>query len=339
MTYALLALYTTRFSKVERKVEYPNIDTSRKDVRSHTVRYDYDELILSVELPSQLFGEWELVVERPQRDGSDSLWELVPSERARCVLAEPELVGATKRATMSVRSPVVGYRYSLVSARPKSSQAATLAHESKELLRKLHDELRHGPAGGKLASVLTTTVSKALVAGFELEEGTDVGTWVAFLWDHDTRRLVPAFGQFPPRSWSARFRAGHGVAGHSFRHAKPVRWSSRTAGPDSLIYQTEEWGRPFAEKYDSVLALPLLRANDGPAVGVVSVARKTSDAGPANDAIHELASAAADSGEWGNIKTSLNAAFWRVLLSQTELSRQNRREAERALDALGLPVS
>ena len=316
----------------DRKPDFPNIDVATQDVRSHTVRYDCDELIIRVELPPHLFGNWSVQVERPMPDGSDTPWELAPSEAGRCSLeqvtpdASPAIEdqGATSsraHAQLTVRAPTVGYRYSLVSTRPKSEGTSPLDNETRRLLRRLHELTRQNhPDSATLAATLATNCARALAQGFGVDEAAPFGNWVAFLWDHALRRLVPAFGRFPPRSWSVEFHGGHGVAGHCFRHALCVAWS-RSSGIDQLIYQDRERG----DKYESLVAVPI-RAAAKTAVGVISIARMASDRTAVDQKIHDLA-ASTKASEFSRVATAAHAAFWETLASSQDIAEALRTKA------------
>ena len=321
----------------DRKPDFPNIDVATQDVRSHTVRYDCDELIIRVEIPPHLFGSWSVQVESPTPDGSDTPWELEPSEAGRCSLEQVtpegspgiEDRGATSsraHAQLTVRAPTVGYRYSLVSTRPKSEGTSPLDNETKSLLRRLHDLTRQNhPDSATLPATLATNCARALAQSLGLDEGAAFGNWVAFLWNHASRCLVPAFGRFPPRSWSVEFPGGHGVAGHCFRHAQCVAWS-RSSGIDQLIYQDRERG----DNYESLVAVPI-RAATKTAVGVISIARTTSDRTTVDQKIHDLA-ASTDASEFSRVTTAAHAAFWETLANSQDLADGLRKKARSIAD-------
>jgi hypothetical protein len=124
-----------------------------------------------------------------------------------------------------------------------------------------------------LGARLTEAVSAAI-----LSEGLSSTMWTGLVWSQERRRLLFAFGRFPPQSWVARFACGDGIAGHAFRHSYPVAWTRRMAQRKEhpfinvVFREFPENFSPYAPRYDWVLAIPLFLGRDGPSIGVVGFA-------------------------------------------------------------------
>jgi hypothetical protein len=116
-------------------------------------------------------------------------------------------------------------------------------------------------------------------------------TVMGMLWDAERRLLRPAFGNFWPHSWSARFACGEGIAGHAFRFGLPAGYYATGAlasTPQSLIFKAhfDAYERP--RRYRWLLSLPFTMGGKS-ALGAVTIASEEEPGTPAEASLARLA--------------------------------------------------
>ncbi len=252
----------------DRRAWFENVEPT-EDLRAHTNHLECDELELVVTFgpgtPAPLAAR--ALAERlaPERD--ESPWQVDDVETRRI---DAELLKDRRTVRLVASAPLLGHRYALLYQPGKSGRQ--VEHEPLALGEKVVDLCR-GLVEPPLGARLTEAVSAAI-----LSEGLSSTMWTGLVWSQERRRLLNAFGRFPPQSWVARFACGDGIAGHAFRHSYPVAWTRRMAQRKEhpfinvVFREFPENFSPYAPRYDWVLAIPLFLGRDGPSIGVVGFA-------------------------------------------------------------------
>lgn len=327
-----VALSSAELRLLPKRTEWFRNIQANEDIRSHTVRDDCRvfQLELRFEGSTRLVGARPLV-ERPISDLSDYPWERdeEETERAERTFGVDEF---GRGAQLRIEAPRVGYRYSIVYAPSDAPQyPEEAARLSRVLLQKCRGEQPAG--GGGLRAMLTAALDAEIRTALEIADSP--APWVAFLWEHDRRLLLPAFGEFQPATWGARFAAGNGVAGHCFRHNRGTVWSRREG---SVLYQERtDHGGLYSAQYEHMVCIPLLIAYDGPSIGVVSFARGSVAASAFDERLREIADAGGDVGDnpsWKALLSRVMVGFWTVVAKSKAITPQQREFAERCADLL-----
>jgi hypothetical protein len=323
-----------------------------EDLRAHVNHLECDELELSVVFgpgvpaPVGVRG----LAERHQADRDEDRWQVDEVETRRL---EPTLHKERRAVHLLATAPLVGHRYALLYQPGKSGRA--LEPEPWTLAEKVADLCR-GLTEPHLGARLTEATLAALAA-----EGLHATTFTGLLWNQARRRLLNAFGRFPPQSWTARFACGDGIAGHAFRHSYPVAWTRRMAQRQehpfiNVVYRDfPETFSAYSPRHDWVLSIPLFLGRDGPSIGVVGFAGGKAARDRKLAALTEQiaskqgATTARLSGHKGQAKArggaraderlkslvlTLNMAFWTTLAEAKELDADERALSARIRDGL-----
>lgn len=335
----------------DRRAWFENVEPT-EDLRAHTNRMECDELELVVAfgagIPAPLAARG--LVERlvPERD--ESPWQV---DEVETTSVDAELMKERRAVRLIATAPRLGHRYALLYQPGKSGQRVD--REPLALGEKVVDLCR-GVIEPPLGARLTEAVSAAMVS-----EGVSSTMWTGLVWSQERRRLLNAFGRFPPQSWVARFACGDGISGHAFRHSYPVAWTRRMAQRKEhpfinvVFREFAESFSPYPPRYDWVLAVPLFLGRDGPSIGVVGFA----GAKAARDrrlaalteqiASRQSASSGRASGQKAAPKVAkaeerlkslvlvLNMAFWTTLAEAKELEADERALAATIRDGLLRP--
>jgi hypothetical protein len=132
---------------------------------------------------------------------------------------------------------------------------------------------------GKGKRALSERLRKGIVALFQQElglqgSGQDEVLLVGRLWSQRAKRLLTAFGNFPPATWGTSFAYGTGLAGHCFRFGQLVAWQQVDADAERdarLIHQMplddgEDLERPW------IIEMPLFLDRDKVPIGTIGLA-------------------------------------------------------------------
>lgn len=351
---------------------HPNVPPSF-DVRSHVVRHDTDELVLRLEFEKVVREEGDSEEPQPaieqalaiveERLGDDE-WKIAQEEQKRCKVTL--LDGCEDRcAELRVTAPAVGLRYGIM-FRPKvkgpnyPSQARHLADYLLQQCRKqkhpseIRQELTDSIRINVVNELLTPEASAELLDSSSLLLGQE-GIWIGFIWDEEIRRLLAAFGEFPPENWASRFVAGSGLAGHAFRQSGTAFWW-KNEGRGRLLFQThvepnerstlvhptEVYGNQ-PPRYDWLVCVPLYFSPKGRSIGVVSFAGKARPDTPMANTLENLAYRFAHLSpkmkdelapeEWeahlkdkqelflvrAKLENAVNFGFWQIIASAPEI--------------------
>lgn len=308
-----------------RSEAFPNLDP-HEDARAHTVRVETGQLALTVEFEAASFdwSELRLLAEVRSDELEERTWTVDDAETER-VRKSRKVDQQAQRITVTIDGPRLNTRYSIVFKPPEGGvpidgSATNVAAKVVELTRR---------TTGTLVGELTSTVATAIKY-----LGYDDAHFTGHMWDPESRLLMTSFGKFPPQSWSARFSAGDGVAGHCFRFSKPVAWirpadvkSKESSRRSSVIYRDyPNYHKPQAVRYEWVVAVPLQINADGPSIGVVAFA----GAG-GYGALRDLCIRPEGSGEaLERLMVRINVAFWETLANQEAFAAMKEFCAERA---------
>jgi predicted phosphodiesterase len=275
-----------------------------------------------------------VLVERHLNNGSEVEWEPDDGETERATKGFTFNRDDKQQNVLVLRleHPLIGYRYSLV-FKPGSDGRA-LSAEAKHLARTVLEACRGTRYDlGQLRADLTHAIDAAI----NDQLGGEIGEWVAHLWQADDHALLAAFGPFASQAWSSYFEAGTGVCGHAFRHGAVVGWCRGVPGMTETIYRPA-LNVPGARgpDYQWVLCFPLLVSAEGPAIGVVGLARVQSRS-PSEQLCESYVRALARGSrppELNALHVSITAAFWTVLATSLALPEPQRRYAHSRLAEL-----
>ena len=316
----------------ERKLAHPNIDIATEDACSYTVRFDCEKLELQLRFQNvpMLAGARVLVEQRSQGD-EDTSWEpdnretdRVAGALSRTVDDEGEIV-----LDLSVPAPIVGRRYSLVFS--PGNAGNPYPAEARYLASTIIEHCREKSFGdGELGALLTEGIDDALTD----ELGEPIGEWVAHLWHAKDRALLPAFGRFSAWAWTSYFEAGTGVVGHAFRHCNIVGWTRDEGARTQTIYRPQHDlpGR-VDPGYNWVLCIPLQVSADGPAIGIVGIARDKSVSMAERRCERYVRNLRPD---WidqplRDLRAAINITFWTLLGAAPQLLETERNYALKCL--------
>ena len=333
---------------------YPNL-IDGYDARSHVVRFESDHLTLALVFAEGSGGTVEEaypMVERLYEQFGEQRWEPVEFEQERC--RSHFVVGKT-HIELKIPGPIVGYRYSLAyrpGGRGKEYPEAAKWTARALLERCCGKPLSSQSLSGKLTEAVGAAIYKIATAspwGAQTAQITrggllgERGSWQGMIWDSQARVLCPAFGQFWPQSWSARFTCGSGVAGHAFRFNKVAAWHRDANATTSIIYQPRpEHQRLFSRSYRWILCFPLRLAPDEEAsLGVVALASEEENT-HVERALGHLARAICTETldpEAAKLRrmleTVVNVVFWTLVAEAKEgLSESEQRYPRQVLKAL-----
>jgi len=281
-----VALTQAELNLLERRDRwYPNLKDGF-DVRSHVVRFESDHLTLALVFADGSGGTIEEaypMVERMYEQFGEEKWEPVEFEQERCT--SHFVVGKT-HIELKIPGPIVGYRYALA-YRP-GGRGREYPEAAKWTARALLERCCGKPLSSqsmstKLTDAVGTSIYKIATASpwgaqtAPISRGGllgERGSWMGMIWDQQLRLLCPAFGQFWPQSWAARFAAGSGVAGHAFRFNKTAAWHRDANATTSIVYQrVPDHHRLFSRHYRWILCFPLrLAPEEEASLGVVCLA-------------------------------------------------------------------
>lgn len=238
--------------------------------RPHKVRFDCEKLNLNIrrsdgsKLTESRFApiaEYTTFVdgEKTLKLDSDELLDLDASHE-----------GSDLR--LLVPTPRVGYRYAIAYEPPHygnklDNQTINLVDDIlvECLTSRSTINIENMTNFGK---VLTKSISTAIN---EVTESEYSGNWIGFLWKNELRRLVSAFGSFPPILWTPRFASGNGIAGHAFRFSHIARWYKNMPSDAALLYQEKPEGQYWDDNHEWIVCIPLIVEADGPSIGVISL--------------------------------------------------------------------
>lgn len=285
-------------------------------LRGHTVRFPSRRLTLtySFDDPVVDLDSVELRVDRCAPHDGDLLWERVPEEERRCEIIKKSPL----ELALAVDAPIVGCRYGLA-YRP-SVRGDRLNFKAVRIAAKLLDgctaDREFGPV---LAFQLAESISAAVSAVFDASIAAI--SWMGLLWDDAQGRLLPAFGNFPSREWSASYPHGTGVAGHAFRFNRPAAWCRTTQhSKDALIYQRHPPHQHWKSEQDWIVCVPLVGDGAKNPLGVVQFEGGGKRQG-LGGRLYEfanaaLANAASKGSSWEvfqqTLSSTVNTGFWQA---------------------------
>ncbi|HET7502868.1 MAG TPA: metallophosphoesterase [Kofleriaceae bacterium] len=255
--------------------DYPHL-LDGSGVWSHVVQFDYDRLTMEFILDApdgDYFGSAggvpsiSPIVER-RTNGGPLRWERLGSEETRAT----KLLASTRRCSVSWPSPMASARYGLMF--PLASRGDPLplrfAVATSRLVQLCRSTRRQGEAlRATLATYLEASLKSSLELDADNESFGEYAVAVGNLWNAREQMLRPCFGFFPPDAWVTQFEAGHGIAGHAFRFARPAAWHRSIAGEFDVIKVPTMQGR---RDYEWILCLPILTGPNGAAIGVFGFA-------------------------------------------------------------------
>ncbi|MDI3288957.1 metallophosphoesterase [Polyangium sp. 15x6] len=333
---------------------YPNL-IDGYDVRSHVVRFESDHLTLALvfaESSGATIEDAYPMVERCYEQFGEERWEPVEFEQERC--RSHFIVGKT-HVELKIPGPIVGYRYSLAyrpggagkeypeaakwTARALLERCCGKPMSNHSLSAKLTEAV--GNSIYKIATASPWGVQTAPIVRSGLL--SERGSWMGMIWDANLRVLCPAFGQFWPQSWAARFTCGSGVAGHAFRFNIAAAWHRDAHATTSIIYQpSPDHHRLFARHYRWILCFPLrLAPEEESSLGVVCLASEEENT-QVERALGHLARAICTETMDPEatklrlmLQTVINAVFWTCVTDPNHgLSESEGRYARHVLNAL-----
>jgi 3',5'-cyclic AMP phosphodiesterase CpdA len=309
----------------------------REDAWSHPVRFFAERLELEVQFPEKL----RVAPVAPRKD---------PGKRGGVCDLDDEVaqVCSDKCLYREIDDPVLGRSY-LIKYRIASQQDdrrkefASLKCVSDEVL----ELCRRMPV---FKDGVFEKMREALEKAFDGIINERV-SWTCFLWNEHERRITPAFGRFPPLSWSTRFRYGEGVAGHTFRNAC---WGAYHAGcGECVVFRRAPI--PLEER-KWILMVPILFTPPSEevtseaglhshAIGVVGLADREGFECPALSTLArvlvgpEYDSVGSEVAKMERLSCRVSYAFWYQLQRQPELSEGVRRIAASQLEAWEKEIS
>jgi predicted phosphodiesterase len=332
---------------------YPNLDDGY-DVRSHVIRFECDNLSLALvfaESSGATIEDAYPMVERQTEQFGEKRWEPVEFEQERC--RSHFIVGKT-HVELKIPGPIVGYRYSLA-YRP-GNPGKEYPEAAKWTARAILERCCGKPVSSQsLSARLTEAVASSIykiatASPWGAQTSTPArgllserGSWTGQIWDSAQRLLCPAFGQFWPQSWAARFACGSGVAGHAFRFSKTAAWHRDANAARSIIYQPNpEHHRLFSRSYRWILCFPLMLAPDEEAsIGVVGLASEDESTQVERALGHLARSICTDTQDAEAAKlrrmleTVINVVFWTLIAEAKDgLSESEQRYPRHVLKSL-----
>jgi predicted phosphodiesterase len=195
----------------DRAAHFPHLDAGW-DARVHTVRFNCEQLKLTLTFEGETrLAEVKPIAEEAVVDQGEQQWRAIPWYRMDC-----ELHHDLSTATLTVDAPSIGSRYGIM-FRPQNP-GKEYPREAMDLGAGILEACRSTRDGNPLALDFTNRVGRAVFKQLhpDAKEGEKFldgdGAWTGSIWQAERRRLLVAFGEFPPESWAARFAAGAGVA-------------------------------------------------------------------------------------------------------------------------------
>ncbi|GEM_PF-5412104 len=247
------------------------------ETRDHTLRLPCDSLELDYRYPRDIVDLSSLRLEVHRRSG-DGSWELAHT----CLAPEGQdqvlgscgrlswLHHAPSRLRLRIGEPRLGYRYALRFTPLDAGQ-----HLDSDL-RRLSDLLLHGVRRARAGDEVEQRQRFGFEQVFEAMLARTVGglrgagvRWMCLLWNQETLRLEPAFGDYGQEYAGISFGNGLGVAGDAFRHARTSSWHRLKGHSD--IYLRDVPGLERPSRHEWVVCVPILAGPDGPAIGVISL--------------------------------------------------------------------
>jgi len=333
-----VALSRAELSRLEPRQEiYPGLDKG-SDVVSHTVRFDCDRLELSLDFSGSDTAPHEIkpFVQRMEKLDGYRRWRRQPEEERNL---ERSVVHSSSEGKVSlvVEGPLMGWRYGLQFVPVSTGEAENLEEEDEALPKRAHRLARglldrcldRGGQEHQLRAALVQSIYSAFAKALGESQSSRFSTQtalVSYLWEGQTRQLVPSFGEFLPPCWGDRFACGRGVVGHAFRFCDPAYWSKGEDEGDRInkVIYWERSSMWIHGNYDHrwIAAFPLRLYAANLAIGVVAIgmgasvtpweqrlSREIEDAsrGQASEYLQDL--------DW-----QINNAFWQAAVQAIDLN-------------------
>jgi 3',5'-cyclic AMP phosphodiesterase CpdA len=263
-----------------RPAMFPNCPPGYDQV-STRVLVPSGELVLALQLDEGAGNVVEASAMVEQEHGTDGVtrWTVDNLASKRCAISRR----GVRSVVLTCKYPEVGQRYSLIYR--ADATGWRLPSQASSLSRLLLDiALRSPPRPDQYDVVggMTRGVQNAIWLCLSdgempfsspstfLGRGTD---WIGLLWDHERKRLYPAFGEFVRHDWSVSFAAGETARGHAFRFAHVSGWHPQVSRSRILAPPPNQSRRERDRKFEDSwnLSVPLRVGPLGPAIGVVSL--------------------------------------------------------------------
>jgi hypothetical protein len=189
-----------------------------------------------------------------------------------------------RRMALTVDLPVTGHRYGFRYRLGKSGARRSLPSKRHSSLENIITGCRSAVAnnGNSLSERLTAGMADLCRRRLQIPAEEPL-LFVGRVWSHRARRLLTAFGHFPPETWAASFAYGTGIAGHAFRFHKLSAWEQLEPDPREqealrearLIYQ-----RPSHELERAtrrwIIEVPLFLDRSQTPIGTIGLAGPSS---------------------------------------------------------------
>jgi len=246
------------------------------DYFAHFVRFQTNALVLELKLPEKLI---ESVVARAERRELGESISWVPDARESKAITVAPFTGVTDRVSITVRQPVLNYRYALYYKLVSSENDRAIRPDAQHAVNQVSERCRSHLDGGRTRDVFIEAMRNAIYAALDRppDQPDDPVSWLAYLWHPQERHLLPVFGDCPLEQWSGRFGYGQGLVGHSFRkHGATVYYKHGGRAPKDkgslLLLEAARARRLGIWLYEHswIVCVPILNRRDNTAVGVVS---------------------------------------------------------------------
>jgi hypothetical protein len=312
------------------------------DAVFYTTRFLCGELAVEVHLPAAVHGKTSLLAEvlayaeQPVAAG----WE---KDKAESTHAIAEQTPDKNGFRMTVASPRPGYRY--VAAYKPALDGAWMSNDAALVVSAAATACRSMVSARNGLSERLTAALDAVIPGALGHPGkSPPPRWVAHLWLDEERLLLPCFGRFPPASWGNAFAHGVGIVGHGFRMRSFAVYFDH---PDAsarrrILYRmpTPTPSVPDPERHKWIVAVPVLVAAKGSAVGMVGFAGHRVEARRTVDGeLSSLAKAVTyndgpppeEKRMLDRLSEAVSVAFWKIAQDAGEIAEGERRRARKIL--------